>query len=197
MRAFERMEGESDKAYRAFQTFRDLGPDRSLAKAAQLVYGSTSNVRQMSRWSARFSWIERASAYDDWGAMIAREAVQRHIEVQAEDHAAREAALREKALEVREEAMGQAEKMIQWPLTEQRVLQESEGSEQVVYQFFPARWSKSTAVQLFNMALGNAPAESGEEEVADLDFSQLSDEELYEYVRLTGKLGLSPKLPQD
>lgn len=37
MRAFERMEGESSRAFQGFAIYRDLGPQRSLAKAAALI----------------------------------------------------------------------------------------------------------------------------------------------------------------
>ena len=54
MRAFERQDGESSKAYSAFCVYRDLGVGRSLQKASELYYGHPSSVRQFQRWSKRF-----------------------------------------------------------------------------------------------------------------------------------------------
>lgn len=197
-RAFERQEGESSKAYRAFGVFRDLGPDRSLAKTAELVYGSTANVRQLSRWSARFSWRERAQSYDDWTAMIAHEAIERHLEAQAEDHAKREAALREKALKLREMAASQAELMLGWPLREERVVHRNEDGTPVEITFHPVGWSKATAVALFNLAFGaHAPAEPEEEpwEEGEIDFSHMTDEEVETLLELDDKARQGARKP--
>jgi hypothetical protein len=52
--AWERMRGESAKAYESFRRFRDGGPHRTLA-------GCRSIER---RWSWRWRWAERAGAWD-------------------------------------------------------------------------------------------------------------------------------------
>ena len=41
MRAWERQEGETSRAYEAFSAYRDLGSARSLAKVGQLLGKST------------------------------------------------------------------------------------------------------------------------------------------------------------
>jgi len=52
VRCFEKLDGEKTaKAYRALTCFRDLGPKRTLKKAAQTYYGTTSNLRQVAEWS--------------------------------------------------------------------------------------------------------------------------------------------------
>lgn len=64
---WEQREDESSKAYAAFMTYLELGPDRSIDKAA------TASAPQKSRksrawhwqsWSRRFDWVARAGAYD-------------------------------------------------------------------------------------------------------------------------------------
>ncbi len=65
MKAWEAKKGESIKAYRAFCVYRDLGPDRSIAKALQISDGAgTAKERRWEGWSARFDWVARARAYD-------------------------------------------------------------------------------------------------------------------------------------
>lgn len=191
-RAFERMEGESSKAYAGFQVYRDLGPGRSLVKAAELYYGSAANVRQMSRWSSRFDWGARAQAFDDWAAMIGREAVEGHIQALAQDHARREAAIREGALEVREEALAQAKKMLAWPISEQRAVTTDEDGSEVTYVFMPAKWNKSTAATMFNMAIQGVSEVDPDELGVEEDYSEMSEEELQELLRLTGKVCYKP-----
>jgi hypothetical protein len=192
-RAFERLEEESSKAYRAFAVFRDLGPDRSLRRAAQLVYGSAASVRQLSRWSARFDWVARAMAFDDWATMIGRQAIEHHLQEKAEDHARREAALREQALVAREQALQQSIRMLEWPLVEQRAVEEDEDGNVKTLVFVPASWRKADAVSLYNMAVGNeiSPEEEAE---SMIDVSSWSDEDLKAYLSLMRR-AMEPKPP--
>lgn len=59
---WEQQTDESDVAYQAFATYRDLGRgNRSNAKvSAQLG----KSVALMNRWSSKWSWVLRASAWD-------------------------------------------------------------------------------------------------------------------------------------
>ena len=64
---WEREPGETDKAWRAFQAFRDAGPDRSLVGTYRAVYGrpEAEKVRPFFRtWSSRHSWDDRVEAWD-------------------------------------------------------------------------------------------------------------------------------------
>lgn len=58
---WERLSGESAKAFEAFVVYRDAGADRSLAKVAQQLGKSTTLIE---RWSARDSWVLRAESWD-------------------------------------------------------------------------------------------------------------------------------------
>jgi len=64
---WDRLPGESTKAYSAFAAYRDLGPDRSIAKAINASGKTTANLRQWEYWSSQHQWVDRASAYDDHG----------------------------------------------------------------------------------------------------------------------------------
>lgn len=61
---WERLKGESSKAYAHFCLYRDMGKERSLRKLAADTT-CTSQLRQLQRWSARWRWVDRAQAYDD------------------------------------------------------------------------------------------------------------------------------------
>jgi hypothetical protein len=61
---WERLKYESSKAYAAFCVYRDMGPDRSIVKAAEEP-GTSPKVRQFKKWSSRNRWVQRAQAYDD------------------------------------------------------------------------------------------------------------------------------------
>lgn len=204
MRAWEPEKGEDrgqGKAWRAFNTFRDLGPGRTLKQAATIFYDRTEETLkgheydQVRKWSAKFDWMDRAAAYDSWLEMHRMAAVEEHVEQQAQDHAQREAALKEKALSLREKAAEQAATMLQWPLSERRLVQEAENGEQATFVVLPSRWSKQTAVSLYGMVVGDAKEPELEEEAVEYDFSNLSDEEIDLYVSLENKVGIKPKKP--
>jgi len=59
---WERLVGEGTKRFEAFAKYRDMGPERSLAKVAQAL-GKTTSL--MERWSAEDSWVHRVTAWDE------------------------------------------------------------------------------------------------------------------------------------
>jgi len=67
---WEQQVGETDKAYRAFATYRDMGTNRSLRKTTKIIYGVESDddvttyLRQIAKWSSANRWVERVNQYD-------------------------------------------------------------------------------------------------------------------------------------
>ena len=63
--AWERLPGESSKAYACFCLYRDMGEERSLRRLAQ---GGECRAHrgQLERWSSRWRWVERCQEYDDY-----------------------------------------------------------------------------------------------------------------------------------
>ncbi len=69
--SFLRLTGESARAYAAYKTYRDLGPQRSLTVAwqqNQAAKGRQGRPKkccgQWQRWSVKWNWVERAVNYD-------------------------------------------------------------------------------------------------------------------------------------
>ena len=86
---WERQEGESVKAYEAFQCYLNLGETRS----QRLVSEQLSKSRQLiSRWSANYQWVERVAAYENdlqrqahaEAVKKARQMADRHISIAME-----------------------------------------------------------------------------------------------------------------
>ena len=59
--AWERLSGESVKAFEAFARYRDLGAERSTTKVAAELKKSKS---LMERWCSHWRWVERARLYE-------------------------------------------------------------------------------------------------------------------------------------
>ena len=68
---WDRLNGESSKAYAHFCLYRDMGVSRSLRQMAN-VPGCTSVRRQLNRWSSKWRWVERCQRYDDYQERMLR-----------------------------------------------------------------------------------------------------------------------------
>jgi len=85
---WERQEGESPKAFDAFECYRTLGPDRSLQAAWEKHYTRPGTLLARQRkgkeqasqfpgywgaWATKWRWTERAAAWDEEVAALARD----------------------------------------------------------------------------------------------------------------------------
>lgn len=68
---WEPQPGETSKSFAAFAVYRDLGPRRSLAKAAQVLIeqgvrkGTARGVASdLAEWSVKHGWVDRVVEYD-------------------------------------------------------------------------------------------------------------------------------------
>ena len=59
------VDGESAKAYQAFEVYRDMGPGRSIERAASVLSKTRQNL---VIWASRFNWQARVRAYDEYVA---------------------------------------------------------------------------------------------------------------------------------
>ena len=59
---WERQNGESEKAFEAFTTYRDMGEKRTLIAVAERLQKSYTLVR---RWKDRWEWERRCLEYDN------------------------------------------------------------------------------------------------------------------------------------
>jgi hypothetical protein len=71
---FERQPRESSKAYATFQTYLELGLERSHAAVAE-KYGISR--RMIHKWAKKFGWTERIAARDAYLAEAERLAIER------------------------------------------------------------------------------------------------------------------------
>lgn len=67
--------GETAKAYQAFVTYRDLGPDRTVQRTANEL---EKNYTTVHAWSQKWSWVTRAAA---WDSMPGRKVVEAYEEM--------------------------------------------------------------------------------------------------------------------
>lgn len=83
---WERMEGETPKAYEAFCCYKDLGVERTVIAAYSVYKGGVPGDIQgrppgfFRTWSERFDWPERAQSFDDAARKRDLEATQKERE---------------------------------------------------------------------------------------------------------------------
>ena len=52
----------TDKAYEAFEIFRDLGPSRTLTQVAEIT---GKHIQQLYKWSSKYKWMRLCVEYDN------------------------------------------------------------------------------------------------------------------------------------
>jgi hypothetical protein len=82
--SWEKLKGESYKAWEAFTVYRDMGPTRSLARVAEHLGKSKALIEG---WSRQWHWVDRASDYDEHLDRQARQVVEDARRRMLEEHA--------------------------------------------------------------------------------------------------------------
>ena len=100
---FERQERESAKAFAAFKTYLELGPDRSLVLVADKLGKSKTMIE---RWSRKFDWPARVQAHTAHLADVERKAAEAVATQNGVDWAKRQERHREDEWQTRTELIG-------------------------------------------------------------------------------------------
>lgn len=64
-RAWDRRPGETDRAWAAFNAYLRLGPERTLADAAEAIGRPRGYRETLKYWSVKYDWRIRAAAWDE------------------------------------------------------------------------------------------------------------------------------------
>lgn len=115
---FERQERESAKAFAAFKTYLDLGPERSLVLVADKLGKSKTLIE---RWSRKYEWPARVQAHATHLADVERKAAEAVATQNGVDWAKRQEAHREDEWQARGELLALAREAIaRWKKAEHR-----------------------------------------------------------------------------
>jgi hypothetical protein len=106
---FEQQERESNKAFAAFKIYLELGPERSLAGAAEKLGKSK---RMMEKWSRKFNWPVRVQAHAAHLADIERKTAESLAVQNGADWAKRQEQHREDEWQTRGELIALAREAI-------------------------------------------------------------------------------------
>ena len=107
--AFEQQARESDKAFAAFSVYLSQGAERSLAKTAAKL-GRSKGL--MERWSTKFDWPARVTAYNGHMALVERQATEALVRAKGVDWVVRQEEQRTEEWEARCELLELARETI-------------------------------------------------------------------------------------
>lgn len=62
----KRLEGETDKAYKMFLLYLELGHQRTIEKVRFKIGKTTGYTRQLEKWCSKYNWVQRVRDYDDY-----------------------------------------------------------------------------------------------------------------------------------
>lgn len=80
---WECQENETPKAYEAFCSYRNMGPDRSIVKIGQKL---GKNKATLEKWSRQHNWVKRAAAWDLEQDRVVRESQIEEIKKMRQRH---------------------------------------------------------------------------------------------------------------
>lgn len=63
--AWERLPTETEKAWEAFQIYRDLGSKRGIAAVQEVMRRTPGYRRQLQTWASQYNWEARGREYDN------------------------------------------------------------------------------------------------------------------------------------
>lgn len=104
---FEQRPQESNKAFAAFKTYLDLGPERSLEATGRKLGKSTT---LMERWSRRWNWSGRVAAHAEHLAVVEQQATEAMTRSKAVEWLRRQQELREREWSMHEKCLAAAER---------------------------------------------------------------------------------------
>jgi len=88
--SWERINGETSKAYDAFCVYRDLGAERTIRMAVEAKEKDKTKqegrYRTWRNYSMQFRWRERAADYDKYLEKLKQTELRKTIELQGEKH---------------------------------------------------------------------------------------------------------------
>lgn len=68
----ERMKNETQKAFTYFNTYLQLGPNRSLTKT-RAAHDNDISIQQLKTYSSKYHWVDRAAQKDEYDLYIKNE----------------------------------------------------------------------------------------------------------------------------
>lgn len=149
---WERIEGEHERAYVAFQAYLRQpieGQGRSIRRLHEDGFGAHKNL---GTWSSKFRWRERARLWDDYLAEEAAVAAAKEHAKNAAKWERRRIVDAERSYAVSNKLRDVAEKMLKYPIKKKRVTAEYADGKPKVTIYEPAKWTMASAATIAKLS---------------------------------------------
>lgn len=159
----EQLPGENRAQFLKYQIFRDLGPDRSLNKAAKewgrkhFKAGHSQSLftdSTVSHLASRFRWRERVAAYDAHMEIEARRAQQSLLQDQLREEVVRRKTYLDNEWDIVEKVVERLREMLELPVieTESDTQTVSADGKTIIHTTIwrPARWTYASMAQMIS-----------------------------------------------
>jgi hypothetical protein len=139
---WDRMKGEKEGAYRDFLAYRDLGADRTLESARKTFGPPSVTLRSVEMLSSKWSWVERARAWDNHLQAERDRATAAAAAAEARKWEQRKQAAREANYTIAERLMERAQALLELPTVQQRSTKTDADGRTTVTVWEPAKWTQ-------------------------------------------------------
>ena len=153
---WSRMPQESTRAVEAAREYLKMGASRSIAGVSTKL---GKHVSLLERWSTKWGWVGRATAYDDHLARQEQIETEKQASARGEERRRRADEQSEALHRIKKKIIGKVDKMFDLPLTS---IIQADGKTTVK----PSRWALKDAAPLLSIVLKideAAVSEDGEE----------------------------------
>jgi hypothetical protein len=152
-----RLEGESPKAYEAFQHYLFMDSSiRTIDRAWRAARGQQDSSKRApgawTEWSSQNNWVARATAYDDHLTAQRFIAEQDEIVSRARKLALERDGHNTRIKELSQGLLGKAEEMLKWPVSRKRVEAQHEDGKPHITIIEPTKWKPSTIANYIQVA---------------------------------------------
>lgn len=198
----EQLPEESSKAYAAAVVYFEMGAQRSQEAVGRKLAKSRTLI---SRWAAKYQWVERASRYDEHLAHVQHRARERAETVESKKWAKRRSEQREEEYQTAQKLLAKAKQMLEIPLfTVTRTEEEKNGRVMITTVIKPALWRMSDALRFIETATklarswnGSAtefpqPRQAGKASLHDHQTEEITEEELKSIINREARANCVP-----
>jgi hypothetical protein len=140
---WSRMPKESQKALEAAREYFKMGASRSIAAVSITL---DKDVSLLERWSTKWGWVVRATAYDDHLAKQEQIKIEKQASERGEERRRRADEQIERLYSTGQRVFGKIDKMLDFPLT---AITQADGKTTVK----PARWALRDVAPLLAIML--------------------------------------------
>lgn len=154
IRPWDQQPRETPSAYRAFRTYLEYGPGRTIVAAFRLQKRKPNAAAAdgtWTKWSVLHRWVERVKLYEARVQRISEQMTDREVEIDAANRLKAKQTYRDRMFKMADQLVEKAEAMLKFPLEEVTRSETADGKTTIV-TIAPVRWRMGDVGQIIKAA---------------------------------------------